>query len=382
MLTDEAAESARRPNGAADHVTEVPAPEPPKQPSARRRNRQRLPIGASPGTLQPGPDAQPSRVSAIGFGPEGVIELNPIEVEAIKTLRPSCNVVWIDVTGFGDVALLKHLGELFDLHRLALEDVVNLHQRAKVEDYGAHEFLVLRMVDQTNTRETEQLGMFVGPGFVLTFQERPGDCFDLVRQRLRDPNGQIQKRGSDYLAYALLDAVVDAYFPVLEGLDGRLEQIEGAILDGHEGAAAVRELHAVRRCLLVVRRALWPLREATSTLVRGEAKHFSADVQPYLRDVHDHVVQLLDLLENHREMTSSLLELHLSTVNNKLNEVMKLLTIIATIFIPLTFLVGVYGMNFDWMPELRVWWGYPACLLLMVTIAASMLVWFRRRRWI
>jgi len=359
-------------------VTNEPSREPPKR---HRRRRRRTPVGASPGTLQLAADAPPPQIAAIGFGPQGVVERKPIDLDEIVALRGSCSVIWIDVTGFGDVATLQRLREMFDLHRLALEDVVSQQQRAKVEDYGSHGFIVLRMVDESAAPETEQLSLFLGPGFVVTFQERPGDCFDPVRQRLRDPSGQMQKHGSDYLAYALLDAVVDAYFPVLERLDGRLEQIEEQIL-GTGGEAPVRELYAQRRCMLELRRAIWPLREAIGTLVRGETKHFSASVQPYLRDVHDHVVQLLDLLENCREMSSSLIELHMSTSNNRLNEVIKLLTIISTIFMPLTFVVGIYGMNFDVMPELRWRYGYPACLATMVVIAGAMTLWFRKRRWI
>lgn len=341
-----------------------------------------MPIGASPGTLLPGPDALPLTIDLIGYGSSGVIEKKQAKLEDIAALRRSTGVVWVDVTGFNDVSVLRALGEEFGLHRLALEDVVNVHQRAKVEDYGDHAFVVMRMIDATQHAETEQFALFIGENFVLTFQERPGDCFQMVRSRLRDAAGQMQKRGSDYLAYALLDSVVDAYFPVLEGHDQKLEVIEMAILDGKQSASVVQQLHAVRRCLLELRRAVWPMREATSTLVRGEPKHFSANVQPYLRDVHDHVVQLLDLLENYREMTSSLLDLHLSMVNHRLNEVMKLLTVISTIFIPMTFLVGVYGMNFDWMPELHVWWGYPACMAIMVVVALWMLRQFRRRGWV
>ena len=320
--------------------------------------------------------------AAIGFGHEALCTHTPIDLAALPALRAKWPVVWIDVTGFADLDLLRAIGAEFGLHRLALEDVLNRNQRAKVEDYGAHQFLVLRMVDPTNRDDTEQLGLFVGPGFVLTFQERAGDCFGLMRKRLADPEGQMRKRGSDYLAYALLDAVVDAYFPVVEEADARLEVIEEGVLAGRADAQIVPELHAVRRCLLLLRRAIWPLREATSALVRGEAKHFSPEVWPYLRDVNDHVVQLLDLLENYREMSSSLMDLHLSMVNHRLNEVMKLLTVISTIFIPLTFLVGVYGMNFKYMPELQQWWGYPACWLVMIVTAALMLRWFRKRRWL
>jgi magnesium transporter len=358
-----------------------PAP-PPRLRRRGPRRRRRSPIGSSPGTLTPPPDALPMRVDVIGFGTGGVVERANVAPGDLAALRRQAAVVWVDVVGTGDVATLRALGEEFGLHRLALEDVVNVHQRAKVEDYGEHAFLVLRMVDPSHTSETEQFAMFVGADFVLTFQERIGDCFGLVRQRLRDPRGQMQKRGADYLAYALLDAVVDAYFPVIERLDDRLEAIELCVLDRKEAPEIVPGLHDVRRCLIELRRAVWPLREATSTLVRGEHPHFSRDVQPYLRDVHDHVVQLLDLLENYREMTSSLLDLHLSAVNQRLNEVMKLLTVISTIFIPLTFLVGVYGMNFTHMPELRVWWAYPALWLVMITIAATMLRWFRARGWI
>jgi magnesium transporter len=348
----------------------------------RRRKRAATPIGAPPGTLQPGPEALPLQMSAIGYGRGGVVEKAHVDLGDIRALRRDSAVVWIDVVGTGDVALLRALGEEFNLHRLALEDVVNVHQRAKVDDYGDHAFIVLRMIDPTAVAETEQFAIFVGENFVVTFQERPGDCFQMVRQRLRDANGQMQKRGSDYLAYALLDAVVDAYFPVLEKLDERLEAIEVSLLDANQATNFVPQLHSVRRGLLELRRAVWPLREASSTLVRGQPQLFSADVAPYLRDVHDHVVQLLDLLENYREMTSSLLDLHLSTVNHRLNEVMKLLTVISTIFIPLTFLVGVYGMNFDWMPETDVWWGYPACLGFMVMVALLMLRVFRKRGWL
>ncbi|MBM3963014.1 MAG: magnesium/cobalt transporter CorA, partial [Planctomycetes bacterium] len=329
---------------------------------ARKRRRRLTPVGASPGTIAPPPDALPLELSAIAYGRGGVTEKRGATLAEIQALRRLGGVVWIDVVGLADPTMLRALGAEFDLHRLAVEDVANVGQRAKVEDYDEHTFVVLRMIDAQHPTETEQLAMFVGPDYVLTFQERPGDCFQMVRQRLRDPHGQMQKRGSDYLGYALLDAVVDGYFPTLERLDDRIEQIEHEILAEKQPKDAVAGLHAVRRALLELRRAVWPLREATSALLRGEGRNFSADVRPYLRDVHDHIVQLIDLLENQRELTSSLLDLHLSHVNHRLNEVMKLLTIISTIFIPLTFLVGVYGMNFDWMPELRVWWGYPACM--------------------
>jgi magnesium transporter len=359
-----------------------PEPQPPGDRPRAKRRRQRPPIGSSPGTLRADPQAPKPQLSVLAYGPDGVEERRAVALEDLPGLRRDWPMLWLNVDGFGDVDVLQRIGEMFGLHRLALEDVLNLYQRAKVEDYGTHQFVVLRMVDAGNLRDTEQLGMFVGPGFVITCQEHAGDCFDQIRHRLLDPKGTIRTRGSDYLAYALLDAVVDAYFPVLELEDERIERVEERIMGGTADAEVVQELYALRRHLLVLRRALWPLRDATSLLARGEVPHFGADVRPYLRDVHDHVVQLLDLLENYRDMGASLMEVHLSSSNNRLNEVMKLLTVISTIFIPLTFIGGVYGMNFDVMPELRWRWGYPAVLVVMVAVAGSMLVWFRRRRWL
>jgi magnesium transporter len=375
-------------------VTDTPLPvpppsnDPPPAPGnghgrrARRRRRRTTAVGASPGTIAPPTDALPLQLAVVAYGPAGVVEKASPTVAELRALRQRDGVVWVDVVGLGDAAMLRALGEEFGLHRLALEDAANVGQRAKAEDYDSHALLVLRMIDAQHQTDTEQLAMFVGDRFVVTMQERPGDCFHMVRQRLRDPKGQIGKRGPDYLAYALLDAVVDAYFPALERIDDRLEAIEAAILGDGVAGNVVAELHGTRRGLLELRRAVWPLREATSALSRGEGARFGPDVRPYLRDVHDHVVQLIDLLENQRELTSSLLDLHLSRVNHRLNEVIKLLTIISTIFIPLTFLVGVYGMNFDWMPELRVTWGYPAVMGAMVVMALLMLRWFRNRGWL
>lgn len=382
---------ARGPQADADQGARSPAPSSPASspkngPSSnaprRRRPRRSAPAGTAPGSLLADPGALPSTVRVLAFGPNRAVEESPVSPARIAELRQAHAVVWLDVQGLADLELLKKLGEQFQLHRLALEDVVNVHQRAKFEDYEAHAFLVARVIDTAQDHETEQFAMFVGEGFVLTFLERACDCFALVRQRALEPDSQLRRRGSDYLAYALFDAVVDAYFPVLEQTSERLERSEDAILADSDAKALLAELHAVRRWLQVLRRALWPLRDASASLARGESPWFSAEVRPYLRDVHDHVVRLLDLLENQRELVGSLLELHLSIVNQRLNEVMKVLTIIATIFIPLTFVVGVYGMNFDWMPELRVWWGYPAAMLVMLAIVVLMLRWFRRRGWL
>jgi magnesium transporter len=339
-------------------------------------------VGSAPGTLVPPPAASATHLVAIGYG-KGAAELQkPATVAEVAAMRQRHPRLWLDVAGLADTGLIAAIGELFSLHRLALADAVNVQQRAKVEDYATHDFLVLRMVNPAPLHDTEQLAICLGADFVVTFQERPGDCFDPVRTRLQDPNGKLATSGPDALAYALLDAAVDAFFPGMEAIGDKLEAIESRVLDFGDPRALLGELHALRRSMLELRRALWPLREATSALLRGECKQFRAEVRPYLRDVHDHVVQQLDLLENYREMGTSLMELQLSTTSNRLNEVMKVLTIIATIFIPLTFVAGVYGMNFRHMPEIEWYWGYPACLLLMAAMAGGMLWWFRRRRWL
>lgn len=356
--------------------------EPPRRVPPRQRRRRRPPPGSAPGTLVAAPHAVTTQLRAVGYGPEGAEERQGITLAELPALRARFPLVWIDVAGLSDLDTVRQVGEQFGLHRLAIEDAVHVHQRAKVEDYPTHDFLVLRTVNPGEHLDSEQLAICVGADFVVTFQERPGDCFDAIRARLRDPSGRIAAAGADTLAYALLDAAVDVYFPVMEQCGDRLEAIEQRILDHAEARAIAADLHCLRRELLELRRSLWPLREATGALLRNECPRFSAAVLPYLRDVHDHVIQLLDLLENYREMAGSLLELQLSTASMRLNEVMKVLTVIATIFIPLTFVVGVYGMNFDVMPELRWRYGYLLCWALMAAIAVGMLWWFKKRRWI
>lgn len=303
-------------------------------------------------------------------------------VERVQELRQRTGTVWVSVAGLGDLGVLRQLANVFGLHRLALEDVVHTHQRPKLEDYPEHQFLVLRMLDDERVGETEQMCLFLGDDYVLTFEEHRGDCFDLVRHRLRDPGSRLRRHGVDYLAYALVDAVVDAYFPALEKLGDRLEAAEDKVVAGETHADVLHELHCVRRELVQARRALWPLREVVAGLMRGDSRRVTTETRVYLRDVYDHVVQLLDLLENHRELGASLTELHLASASVRLNEVMKVLTLIATIFIPLTFVVGIYGMNFDYMPELHWRYGYPAVLGSMLVVGLSMLVWFRRRGWL
>jgi len=347
----------------------------------------RAPPGAAPGTLVADPHAAPTRIGFHAYDAARFEEHAPCELERVEALWEDFAVKWLDVQGLADLDLLRGLGEDFGLHRLALEDVVNVHQRAKVEAFDDHVYIVCRMPPRPGVAGTEQVSIFLGADYVLTFQERPGDCFDPVRQRLRAGRGRIRTEGADYLAYALIDATIDAYFPVMEELGERMEALEEQVTRAPD-AGHVAAIHELRRDLLMLRRALWPMREALSQLVRDEVPPFSAQTRVYLRDCHDHVVQLIDMAEILREVASSLMDIHLSSVSMRMNETMKVLTVIATIFIPLGFIAGIYGMNFDpaassWnMPELGWRYGYPFALGLMLAVAAGLLGWFWRRGWI
>jgi magnesium transporter len=288
----------------------------------------------------------------------------------------------------GDAKVISTIGNLFGLHQLALEDVVNVHQRAKVEDYPDHLFIVARMVERNECLLTEQVTMFLGQDYVITFQERPGkDCIEPVRERIRKGKGRLRTLAADSLAYALLDAIVDGFFPVLESYSDRLEAVEDIVVT-QPNRSVVEGIHSIKSDLLIIRRALWPLREAINTLVRDHNSLIHDDTRIYLRDCYDHTVQLIDLVETYRELGADLRDLYLSSVSNRMNEIMKVLTIISTIFIPLTFIAGIYGMNFDtkvspWnMPELEWYYGYPFSLALMLAVTVAMGIFFWRRGWI
>jgi magnesium transporter len=370
---------AEEPGGALDAPAAAPRP---------RRRRLKSP-GTAPGLLVADPDSPKPVLRVLAYGPDGVDERDlksPDEIPPLLGKRP---VTWVQVAGLGDVTVLEKLGAIFHLHRLALEDVLNTHQRPKFEHYEGFHVVLVRMPEMVaDETVTQQFAIFFGPGFVLTFDERPGDCLDPIRQRLRDGKGRLRSLGPDYLAYALLDAIIDAYFPVVEAEGERLDLLEEDVLKGVSPQGLVGRIHCARRNLLTVRRALWPLREVVSALQREEDAAVTAETRLYLRDVYDHVVNLLDMLENLREIGAGLMELHLSAVSNRMNEIMKVLTIISTIFIPLTFIVGVYGMNFDvdvspWnMPELRWYWGYPFVIAVMIATVLAMVAFFRRKGWL
>jgi magnesium transporter len=353
------------------------------KPRARRRAKP----GAKPGTLVIAPEALPTTIRVMAYDKDRFIEQDiqkPGELNAIIGRWP---VVWVDVVGLGTEDNLRGLADVFHIHPLALEDVVHVHQRAKVETYEQNLFCVMRIPDPSNVQLTEQFSLFLGKNYVLTFQERPGDSFDLIRASLR--HGQSTTRLStkpDYLAYRLIDAAVDAYFPVAEHVGDHLDKLDDA--KAFESEAAFLELHTVKSELLVLRRAVWPLRDALSEL-RSETTPFISDAtRVYLRDCYDHVVQLLDLVESYRDISGDVRDFYLVSISNRMNEVMKTLTVISTIFLPLSFIASIYGMNFNtsiskWnMPELNWRYGYPFALGLMLAVAVGMLLNFKWRGWL
>lgn len=352
-----------------------------------RPTEHRPPPGATPGTLAIDSDAPKPAIHLISYGEDDVVEIDIKDISEIRKRLGERRVTWINVDGLGDAETIRAVAAIFDLHPLALADVVNVHQRPKVEPYAGHLFCVTRMVQPQTGARSEQVGIFIGPNYILSFQERAGDVFDPIRDRIRHKRGRVRSMGPDYLAYLLLDAVIDGYFPVLDVYSDHIESLEEEVLAKSDRETANR-IHNVKRDLLTLRRAIWPQREAMSTLLREESHLISAETRLYLRDCYDHAVQIMDMVETYRELTSGLMDVYLSSVSHRMNEIMKVLTIIATIFIPLTFIVGIYGMNFNpevsrWnMPELNAPWGYPAVMLFMLGIALGMLGYFRHKGWL
>jgi magnesium transporter len=333
------------------------------------------------------PSARRPVITVLAYSSEGYTEQVVQDLTTLPQFLTCWPITWVNVDGLGDVQTISRLADMFDLHRLAVEDTVNTHQRAKVEHYRNHLFMVTHMATFNEHLETEQLSLFLGKNFVVTFQEgRPGDPFAPVRERIRKAVGLMRQSGADHLAYCLIDAVIDGYFPVLETIGERLESLEDAILARPAGKTA-SHVHQIKRDLMTLRRAVWPLREAMNSLVRDPSPLVSDETRLYLRDCYDHTVRIIDFTETCRELGSDLMDLYLSSINQRMTEVMKVLTIIATIFIPLTFISSIYGMNFHtdspWnMPELTWYFGYPFALSLMALTALVMLYYFSRKGWL
>jgi magnesium transporter len=340
--------------------------------------------GLPPGSLVHIGERKPGKVTLhiFRYNAAGCEELQP---ERADQLSPPSDesVVWINVGGVHDVQVLETLGKQFSLHPLLLEDVANTDQRPKLDDYEEYLFLVIKMLSLTERKEiaVEQVSLVLGRNYVLSFQENGTDVFQPVRERLRGGKGRLRQAESDYLLYALVDAIVDQYFAVLELMGERLEAVQQAVVDDPK-PETLNDIHALKRQLLFLRRAVWPLRDVMNNLSRSECRFLHDPTKVFFRDVYDHVVQIVDTIETLREMVSASLDIYLSSVSYRLNAVMRVLTVITTIFMPLSFIASIYGMNFEYMPELRSPWGYPLVLGVMAAVGVGMLVLFRKKRWL
>jgi magnesium transporter len=347
-------------------------------------------VGAIPGTLDLEPDAPPPEIILIDYNEHSTerCQLNyPQECAAYLDTE---SVSWVDVLGLGNQETWRELGKVFQLHPLVQEDVVNVPQRPKVEEYEHQLVLIALMVILKPNRQgfyREQVSFILGKNYLLTVQEEPErDCFESVRDRIRLNKGIIRKQNADYLAYTLLDSIIDGYFPVLEAFGEQIEDLEDEVV-ANPTPQTLDKIYRIKRQLLSLRRAVWPQRDAINILIRDGSDLISHEVQIYLRDCYDHTVQVIDMVETYRELTSGLMDVYLSSISNRMNEIMKLLTVISSIFIPLTFIAGIYGMNFNteksrWnMPELNWDYGYIFCLGLMLVIAAGLVFFFWKRGW-
>ncbi|MBD6615575.1 magnesium/cobalt transporter CorA [Komarekiella sp. 'clone 1'] len=347
--------------------------------------------GTLPGTIIVDADAPPPVIFLIDYNQTNVIRHQITAPEECVPYLDTASVSWVDVQGLGSQDILQRLGQVFDLHPLVLEDVVNVPERPKVEDYEDQLLFIARMVvpkERTCGFYSEQVSLILGKHYLLTVQEEPEhDCFEGVRSRIEKGKGIIRKQGADYLAYALLDAIIDGFFPVLELYGDRIEELEEEVI-ANPTRQTLQNIYQIRRELLQLRRSIWPQRDAINSLIRDGSELISEEVRIYLRDCYDHAVQVMDMVETYRELASGLMDVYLSAVSNRMNEVMKLLTVVSAIFIPLTFVAGIYGMNFNTekspynMPELNWYWGYPICLAVMAVIGFGLLFLFWQRGWL
>lgn len=342
--------------------------------------------GLAPGTLIHIGEkrAEQSKITLIKYDETTSQEKQVKTVEECFSLEDARTIKWINVDGVHEIDVIAKIGNHYSLHPLTLEDVLNTDQRPKIDDYEDYIFIVLKMFyfhEEADELAVEQISLVFRPGIVISFQEKPGDVFHPIRERLRNTKGKITRNGSDYLAYALIDAIVDHYFVVLERLGEKIELLQEQLVS-EPGEQTLRSIHRLKREMIFLRRSAWPLREIISKMEREESPLIQESTTVYIRDVYDHVMYVIDTIETYREMVSGMIDVYLTSMSNRLNEVMKVLTIIATIFIPLTFISGIYGMNFEYMPELRWRWGYFTILAVMGAILIGMLLYFRKKKWL
>ena len=330
------------------------------------------------------------RISVIDYDGEQVQEKIAANIQEVFPFKETPTITWVNIDGLHDTAIITKIGERFEMHPLTMEDMVNTGQRPKYEDFDKYIFVVLKMFmfdEQKKEIVAEQVSLVFGNNFVISMQEKEGDVFNPIRERIRSAKGRIRKMGADYLAYSLLDAVVDNYFSILEKIGEKIEEMEEKIV-ANPIPKTLQMIHRSKQDIIFLRKSVWPLREVVNALERSESKLIAKPTRIFLRDLYDHTIQVIDTIETFRDMVSGMLDIYMSSVSNKMNEVMKVLTIIATIFIPITFVAGIYGMNFDpeaskWnMPELGWRFGYFGAWGIMIAIALAMLIYFRRKKWI
>jgi magnesium transporter len=343
-------------------------------------------VGLPPGTLVHIGDrkVEKTKITLIDYDEAQLQEKELETVDECFPFKDKPTVTWINIDGIHQVEIIEKIGKHFNIHPLILEDILHTGQRPKMEDFEDYIFVVVKMIyydEKDNEIKAEQLSLLIGPNFVISFQEKEGDVFDPVRDRIRKSKGRIRKMKADYLAYAVIDTIVDHYFVVLEKLGEKIEDMEEELVT-NPTPETLQTIHTLKRELIFLRKSVWPLREVVNNMERGESSLIDESTGIYLRDVYDHTIQVIDTIETFRDMVSGMLDIYLSSISNKMNEVMKVLTIIATVFIPLTFIAGLYGMNFKYIPELEWHWGYPVLLFVMAGIGFLMLVYFRRKRWL
>ena len=353
----------------------------------RLAKRRSVKTGFPPGTLIHIGERKSGqvRIKIIDYSESSFQEKDAGRAEECFPFKDSPTVTWINVDGVHNVPLMEKLGGCFQIHPLILEDILNTDQRPKMDDMEQYIYIVLKMLDYDTKKDeiiAEQVSLVLGGNFVISFQEgSAGDVFDAVRERIRNSKGRIRKLGSDYLAYALMDAIIDRYFLILEKLGEKIETVEDNLISDPT-PDTIHQIHQLKRDMIYLRKSVWPLREVIAALEKSGSELIHSSTEIYLRDIYDHTIQIIDTIETYRDMLSGMLDIYLSSISNRMNQVMKVLTIIATIFMPLTFIAGVYGMNFRFMPELGWRWAYPLVILVMLAVGAIMLVYFKRKKWL
>lgn len=323
------------------------------------------------------------KITVINYSEEEFSKVEAKTPEECTTLKGKANVCWVNVIGIHEGEIIERIGQIFNLHPLLLEDIMNTDQRPKMESYDDYLFVVLKILfydEMEKTTAMEQISIVLGTNYVLSFQERENNIFDPLLEHLKNGKGRIRKMGADYLVYSLIDMIIDNYFLILEKLGDLVDNLEVQLVASPK-RETLKSIQKLKKEMIFLRRSVWPLREVINSMERGESSLIQSSTYVYLRDIYDHTIQAIDTIETYRDMLSGMLDIYLSSVSYKLNEIMKVLTVVSTIFIPLTFIVGLYGMNFQFMPELKSPWGYPAVLLLMVIVSLSMLYYFKKKKW-